>query len=1230
MHPTISRTLALLVLLIVFSGSEMYATHIMGGNYNFECLNSCTIRVHLRIYRDCSGSPTINPAAAFAPLSPNCTAPTPVAAWTVVPVVEVTPVCPGLITNCSTGSFRGVEEYYFWRDYNVCNAGGCQFDVSWSLCCRNGAIQSGAANQNTYISATFNNAMTGCNSTPYFANPPVPYICAGDTFIFNQGAFDPDGDSLSYRFGPCYQNANQQVTYLAGYSQAAPLGPTWDVSIDPETGDIFIIPQNGSVTVGVMCVYVDEWRNNTIINTIERDIQVAAIACPPNDPPPIAGVSNLNGAFMNNPLSVTTCIGSQVCFNIRAGDPNATDFLTMFWDQSLAGGTFTSTVNPSITDTITGLASTNPTGRFCWTPSSSGLHTFVLTILDDACPVPGRVQYTVRILVNTGLPAPGAIAALTGNPAFCTEVEFTGSPPIGGTGPFMYDWIGPGNLNINPSNNQPNFNHVYPGPDTYPFTLTVTDAFGCQGVLTDTIVVPLGPTANAGPDISLCSGFGTQLGDGSSSGQSFLWLGANTNPLSSTTIPMPNFLNTNAGPGPDTLSYTLEATSGACTALDYVNVVTFPIPTVAVTPTSANACDGDTITLTASGGTSYLWSTQETTASIQVSPNSTTTYSVTAIDNGCASAPVSVTINVAPGPVGIVSGTESVCPGEMGVINVVGGNGWRWSNNATTNSINVGPIWQDTTFWVVPNLNGCNGQPVNHTIEVYELPVAAFSQTVACQGAPTVFTDNSTSSGGTITNWTWDFGDPNSGLNNTSTAPDPAHQFTAPGTYNVTLTVTSSDGCTHATTQAVTVNPLPAVDFTFADVCEGEGMVLTDNSGANVTSWNWDFGGNGSSTLQDPTHVFSQPGAYNIRLTVTDANTGCANEVVKTGFVHPKPTPEFTWENKCFNTITQFDETSILNDPFGTTLSYFEWDLGDGTTSTDRNPTHNYPPGSYTVTLTVATSKGCTESITHEVNIEETAPFIPNDADVCTGYSAYLWVDNVPNDMEIIWLYEASSGLPFHVGESLNTIPLTDNVTYWVALRDKDGCVSNPQPIHARTFHTPHIDFSVSATSVSIPNAAIEFTAILQNSPPSIHWDFGDGNTSTAGNPVHEYTQPGVYTVTLTVVDENGCERVLTKKEYIKVDETINLWVPNAFSPNGDGDNDEFYVYSTLIVDFEINIYNRWGQLVYTSQNMNFRWDGRDMKSGAVIPEGVMTYLIKATAYNGQALQKPGTVTIIR
>lgn len=1240
MSRTIQKTIWALIFFLGTFGSSIYATHYMGADLVYECLNQCTIRVHVRIYRDCDPAASTFVSAnstTFTPRTTPCALPTPIqAAWSPAVVLEVTPVCPTIATQCSnsSASIRGVEENYFFRDYNICNAGNCIFDVSWADCCRNGAVTSGAANQGIYVATSLNNTLASCNNTPQFTNPPVPYICAGQTFVFNQGAFDADGDSLAYSLGPCNTTgATQQVTYNAGYTATSPLGASWTTSIDPITGDITISPNpTGSLVVGVLCVFVQEYRNGVLLNTIQRDIQVTVITCPNNAVPPIAGVSNTSGLIVNAPTNVTTCAGTPICFNIRATDPNATDVLTMFWDQSLTGATFVNAGNSSIQDTITGVASTQPTGRFCWTPPTPGIYSFVVTIQDDACPIPGRTQYSITINVNGGLTGPTASAALTGSIANCTEVQFSASPGSGGTGPYMYDWTGDGNLNINPTNNQPSMTHIYPGPGTYEYIATVTDAYGCQAVIVDSIVVPVGPVADAGPDITICSGYSTPLGVPTFAGQNYLWQGtttAATNALSAINIAEPTVTWTLGGSGPDTLDYTLFASSGACTSVDFVRVIVYDIPVASVVPAAPTICDGDTITLLASGGSSYLWNTGDTTASIDVSPNSTMNYSVTVINGGCASPPQNVLVTVNPGPAAIVSGTNFVCPGGSANLTVAGGTNWTWNTGATNQNITVGPIYTDTTLWVVPAVGTCSGQAVNYTVNVHTAPTAAYTTTAVCDGATTSFSDVSTGGSGTISGWSWNFGDPNSGPDNFATTANPTHIYTSPGNFNVTLVVTSSNGCLDTITQAITVNALPVVDYTYADVCIGEDMIFADASGAGVTNWNWTFGDGGSSNVSAPTHTYAQPGAYSVNLTVTDAN-GCTNTAVKTVFVHPEADVDFTWDNQCFNSITVFSNESSINDPFGTNLGLFTWDFGDGTSSNDRNPVHNYPPGNYRVTLTVRTSKGCESSLSQTVRIEEIIPFVTYDDSVCTGYPAVLWVDQVPPNMDVVWLHSPTSTVPFHVGEIYNTIPLTDNISYWVALRDEDGCISTPQRISGFTFWTPHIDFEVSATEVSIPNAIVEFSIILQNNPSSILWDFGDGTTSTEGNPVHQYTAPGEYTITLTVIDQNGCERVLTKKEYILVTESINLWVPSGFTPNGDGLNDEFFVHTQLITSLDITILNRWGQVIYRSDRLDFRWDGTDGDTRKPAQEGAYTWVIKATTYDGQPYTRSGTITLIR
>ncbi len=262
------------------------ASHEMGADLTYQCINACTIRVYLRAYRYCPGASGIGNNITFTSQTPGCGQPQALGNWSTQVTTEVTPVCPGFVTGCQQvgAPIGGVQEYFWYRDYNICNVPNCIFTISWSDCCRNPNITglNNASSQGIAISATtLNTNITPCNSSPQFANPPVPYICQGQPFTFNQGASDPEGDSLSYSLGPCYQTApNTQVVYAPGYSQNAPLGPSWNVTINPVTGDVTVIPQPGNMVVGVMCVYVGEWRNGILINTIVRDIQMTVINCP--------------------------------------------------------------------------------------------------------------------------------------------------------------------------------------------------------------------------------------------------------------------------------------------------------------------------------------------------------------------------------------------------------------------------------------------------------------------------------------------------------------------------------------------------------------------------------------------------------------------------------------------------------------------------------------------------------------------------------------------------------------------------------------------------------------------------------------------------------------------------------------------------------------------------------------------------------------------------------------
>jgi len=1213
--------------------SEVEATHIMGYDVNYTCLNNCTIRVEQRAYRDCTGSPIIsaNPFT-FVPLTPGCGLPQPLGPWSAQAVQEVTPICGTIQTQCSqTGAtINGVEEYYWFRDYNICGLGACQYTLEWTTCCRNPAITNTPSSSIYVGSTTLNTGLANCNNSPAFTNPPVPYICQGQPYTFNQGAIDADGDSLAYSLGTCYNNnGNNPITYNAGYSALQPLGPTWNVSINPVTGDISVVPNpTGNIEVAVLCVYVEEWRNGQLINTIARDIQMTVIPCPGNTLPSTAGIANLSGGSATGPFDLTVCAGTPLSFDMIVNDPDAGQNHTLYWDQSLASNGATFTQGAQV-DTITG---NQPTGTFSWTPQSTGIYVVTFTMQDDACPLLGTNQYSVTINVNGGLPNAGITATPTG----CTNVSLNANPGTGNTGPYTYQWFGDGNVDVNPNNTQQTLSHTYPSPGSYEVSVLITDNFGCQSVLTDTVVIPNGPTADAGPDISTCSGYTVNLGSPNIAGQTYNWFP--TTGLSSSTSSDPTFNLTNTTSSPITVSFTVSATSGFCTSFDYVDVVVFPTPVAAVSGNN-QICVGASTTLTASGGTSYLWSDGSTTQSITVSPAVTTTYTVTAINNGCASQPFPYTVTVTPGPTAIITGTDSTCPGGSATLTAAGGSSWVWSTGSTNQTITLNNLNSDITVTVVPSDLGCPGAPVDYTVYQHEKPVADFVFTTECIESPTTFTDQSTISSASVIAWRWDFDDPVTGTDNSSNSQNPTHVFSAPGTYDVNLIITSSNGCMDTAARTVTVNPLPQVDFAFDNVCDGTTANFGDlsTSAAGVVSWNWNFAGQGTSTLQSPSFTFNGSGAFNVTLTVTDAN-GCVNSRTKTILIHPNPVPEFTWEFSCFNTVVDFTSTSFVNDPLGTTLDIHSWDFGDPNSgaenfSNDINPQHIYTnPGVYQVSLTVTTSQGCQTTLTLPVNVLGVPPLQVQNDTVCSGFGGTLLVTaGIQPNTTVEWFYTANSTHPFHFGNLYAAPPADITTTYWVAMIDEAGCLSPKVPVRLFINAAPRAQWNFSSTEVEIPNALVEFTILQQLSGPIVswNWDFGDGNTSNLMEPVHQYNEAGEFDVSLTIIDDFGCETSYTLADAIKVTKLVAIYAPNAFTPNGDGLNDEFFVSPRLVTDLTIDIYDRWGKLIYRSDNLNFRWAGTD-SDGQPLPEGVYTYVINAVEFNGERLRQSGTITLYR
>ena len=259
-------------------------------------------------------------------------------------------------------------------------------------------------------------------------------------------------------------------------------------------------------------------------------------------------------------------------------------------------------------------------------------------------------------------------------------------------------------------------------------------------------------------------------------------------------------------------------------------------------------------------------------------------------------------------------------------------------------------------------------KPVN---TIYARPAAAFTAPVEiCIGSTASFTDQSSAPGSSVTQWQWNFGDAQG-----ATTANPVHLFTAPGTYTVTLAITSAIGCISDTlSKTVIVNPLPAANFSFnAPQCAGQSISFSDASAANagsIVKWTWNMGDGSPSTVRTSntpfSYIYPTPGNYQVSL-IVETNKGCISTAFTSPLVvRPLPVPGFIMPENCLDDpFSQFLDTSSIADGSQGSFSYL-WNFGDPNanganpnTSTLKDPKHKYTAvGPYTVTLTVTSANG--------------------------------------------------------------------------------------------------------------------------------------------------------------------------------------------------------------------------------------------------------------------------------
>jgi gliding motility-associated-like protein len=529
-------------------------------------------------------------------------------------------------------------------------------------------------------------------------------------------------------------------------------------------------------------------------------------------------------------------------------------------------------------------------------------------------------------------------------------------------------------------------------------------------------------------------------------------------------------------------------------------------------------------------------------------------------------------------------------------------------------------------------------------INVMPMPDAEFTVAPTNQMYPnsTVTIDNVSTTHSANPIFAWEFGD---GLFSNAVEPGD-HTYMAPGTYKIKLTVNESV-CSNSDSVTIKIeDPLPPVpDFEFFpdSGCAPLTVEFFNKSvNADPSAYVWDFGdGQGLSIEENPVHTFFQPGIYTVTLRAQNAS-GVEAEIIKEEIITVFENPDaFFSVDPAFQVFPDATVT-IENNSTAISGADFLWQFGDGNTSDAPDvASHTYEdPGNYTIHLRIE-QNGCVSRDSADIFIQPIPPVPDFEADPMTG-CAPLTVQ-FTNKTE----YGDAGGFKWYFGDGQGRSTATNPVytyyepgTYTVRLEatnESGVVVVEEKKALIEVYPVPHASFLVRPTLVVIPNEQV-ITTNLSKDADSFIWDFGDGATSNLSEPTHYYKEVGFYDIGLIATNEFGCADTIILENAVEAVKRENVKVPNAFTPslsgsNGGfigsaGTNDIFYPVVEGVTAYQMQIFNRWGELIFETTDMSGGWDG--YYKGELCPSDVYVYRLSLKYTDGNVETMVGDVTLLR
>lgn len=600
---------------------------------------------------------------------------------------------------------------------------------------------------------------------------------------------------------------------------------------------------------------------------------------------------------------------------------------------------------------------------------------------------------------------------------------------------------------------------------------------------------------------------------------------------------------------------------------------------------------------------------------------------------GCKSDTLQVTINVSAKPIAAFSITDSCVNNTIQFTDLSStGNitGWYWNfdnGGATSGAQNPTTVYSTAGIknirLAVSNSDGCTSDTLFQPIRIFDRPTVDFSfQDSVCLGTAINFTGSVISSLDPVTNWQWTF---NGG--NTAATQNTSYTFLTPGNHTATLQA-STTGAASCYGTIVSKNVF-IVDKPRAAVkkfigCQGVAAQLMDSSytldGLPVTSWWWDLGNGQTSTQQNPMVTYTGTGMVDIQLVVWNSR-GCKSDTLKTAIkVYSIPSADFTFtEPDCNSNTIGFTDISTAD----TTLAAWSWSTGSTVFSTQQNPSHGFNAGSNTVSLVVTSTAGCVSPAIAQSFVMKTKPGIRMDFEDACKFDEVIFSanENSTSIGLVSWHWNFGDGsAPQQGNPVMHTYTANNNYTVKLYAISTEGCSSDTISGPINIYGT---DAFAGEDVIASPGQPILLNA---SGGLSYQWSPSTGlSAANIPNPVAINDADRTYY--LRAFTPEGCESFDTIT--IKIYKGPDIYVPGAFTPNGDGRNDVLRPIAVGITSFEyFAVYNRYGELVFKSNNPAAGWDGRI--KGKEQHTGSFVWMVSAVDFRGNKIFKKGTVLLIR